>query len=292
MLTTKKRLCFQAVLLLGLVGVTFWTGCSPPGPSALLKGERLLKQERYSEAIDRLEQAVLLMPQEARAWNYLGLAFHYGNQRAKAVLAYNKALNLDRNLVSTKYNLGCAQFELGNYQAAIDSLSAFLALQPQANESSDAQLKIGTAQYELALQAAGAERNRQLEIARRTIDQVINQSPSADALNVAGLILVQRNRMRDALASFRAALQQQPGHAPSLLNLAIVSQQYLNDRRAGLQYYHNFLAVKPRPPGFAAVEEIARQLDLELNPQPGLTSLKWGSGVRRYYETLAEELLK
>ena len=265
MLTTKKRPCFQAVLLLGLVLVTFWSGCTPPGPSALLKGERLLKQERYSEAIAPLEQAVLIMPQEARAWNHLGLAFHYGNQRAKAVLAYQKALNLDRNLVVTRYNLGCAQFELGNYQPAIDSLSAFLALQPQANESSDAQLKIGTAQYELAIQAPGAERNRQLDVARRTIDQVISQSPSAEALNMAGLIHVQKNRMREAMTSFRAALQHQPGHAPALLNLAIVSQQYLNDRRAALQLYHDYLAVQPHSPGFAAVEEIARQLDLELN---------------------------
>lgn len=30
----------------------------------------------------------------------------------------------------------------------------------------------------------------------------------------------------------------------------------------------------------------------ELNPQPGLTSFKWGEGVRRYYEMLAEELLR
>lgn len=30
----------------------------------------------------------------------------------------------------------------------------------------------------------------------------------------------------------------------------------------------------------------------ELNPQPGLTSMKWGEGVRRYYELLADELLK
>ena len=268
MLTTKKRPCFQPVLLLGLVVVTLWTGCTPPGPSALLKGERLLKQERYSDAIVPLEQAVLIMPQEARAWNHLGLAYHYGNQRAKAVLAYQKALNLDRNLVATKYNLGCAQFELGNYQPAIDSLNAFLALQPQANEAPDSQLKIGTCQYELAIQAAGADRNRQLDLARRTIDQVISQSPSADAHNVAGLIHVQRNRMREAMTSFRAALQHQPGHAPALLNLAIVSQQYLNDRRAALQHYRDYLAVQPHPPSFAAVEEIARQLDLELTPQP------------------------
>lgn len=30
----------------------------------------------------------------------------------------------------------------------------------------------------------------------------------------------------------------------------------------------------------------------ELNPQPGLTSMKWGEGVRKYYELLAEELLE
>ncbi len=29
----------------------------------------------------------------------------------------------------------------------------------------------------------------------------------------------------------------------------------------------------------------------ELNPQPGLTSMKWGEGVQRYYEYLADELL-
>ena len=53
---------------------------------------------------------------------------------------------------------------------------------------------------------------------------------------------------------------------PALLNLAIVSQQYLRDRRLALQKYQEYLALKPAPPNAEAVSVVVRQLDQELNP--------------------------
>src|SRR5260221_5778212 len=37
-------------------------GCAPPGPRALLKGERLIRQGKYEQAIQSLQEATRLLP--------------------------------------------------------------------------------------------------------------------------------------------------------------------------------------------------------------------------------------
>src|SRR5580692_90783 len=80
MLTIKKRgrpaLAFVAAVCLTL------TGCAPPGQRALHKGDRLLQDGQYAEAIDQLRLATELLAGEtnsvvpAKAYSLLGLAYH------------------------------------------------------------------------------------------------------------------------------------------------------------------------------------------------------------------------
>src|SRR5437868_5602063 len=77
---------FGASLVLGawcLVLFTF-TGCTPPGPGALLAGQRLVEQGKYPQAVKKLKTATSLLPTNAQAWNYMGLAYHYAGQAAEA----------------------------------------------------------------------------------------------------------------------------------------------------------------------------------------------------------------
>src|SRR5689334_20746417 len=82
------------------------SGCMPGGPRALLSGKRLVEQGKYPQAITKLKAATSLLPTNAQAWNYLGLAYHYAGQNAEAEGAYQRALALDRDLTETHYNLG------------------------------------------------------------------------------------------------------------------------------------------------------------------------------------------
>src|SRR5215475_6473247 len=56
------------------------TGCTPAGPKALLQGEKLIDKGKYSQAIEKLKLATTLIPTNAQAWNYLGVAYHHARQ--------------------------------------------------------------------------------------------------------------------------------------------------------------------------------------------------------------------
>jgi tetratricopeptide (TPR) repeat protein len=254
MLATKKQGRASRVLSLTAAGALLFISCTPPGPRALLKGERLIGEGKYEAAITKLEEATRLLPREAQAWNHLGLAYHGARRFADAIRAYQQALALDHNLAAAQYNLGSLHLERADLNAAITTLTTFTGLQPQSDFG---WLKLGTA----CLRAG------QLDAAERSFNRAlqINNRPPA-ALNGLGLVRMQRRHYAEAYRQFEAALRVQADHAPALLNSAIVAHQFLNDRASALQKYQRYLALKPQPANWEAVDRIARQLDAELHP--------------------------
>ncbi len=130
MLTTKKRDAGSIVLCLAAAGLLPLAGCTPAGPRALLKGERLMRAGNYAAAVAKLEEATQLLPNQPPAWNHLGLAYHGAGRPEEAIRAYQRALALDRNLAAARYNLGCVYLEATNLPAAIGELTTFTSLQP------------------------------------------------------------------------------------------------------------------------------------------------------------------
>jgi Flp pilus assembly protein TadD len=229
-------------------------GCTPPGPRALLAGKRLLETGHAREAVEELKQATALLKTNAIAWDYLGLACHYTGRAEEAERAYRRAFQCDRDLTEAHYNLGCLWLEQNKLEGAKLELMACTGLRANWVEGL---VKLGTVQLRLH-DLGGAE---------KSFRDALRSSPqNAEALNGLGLAQVQRGRPADAKASFTSALKARPQYAPALLNLAIVSQQYLRDRRFALQKYQEYLALKPAPPDAEAVSVLARQLDQELNP--------------------------
>jgi tetratricopeptide (TPR) repeat protein len=77
---------------------------------------------------------------------------------------------------------------------------------------------------------------------------------------------LQRNRPREAALYFSHALKQQPDYAPAVLNLAVVTQVYLNNPPLALQKYREYLALPNRTGHEESVQAAERQLELDLNP--------------------------
>ncbi|MEO6183609.1 MAG: tetratricopeptide repeat protein, partial [Verrucomicrobiota bacterium] len=263
MLTTKKRTQFFVIFLLGLMMMGGWTGCAPAGARALLKGERLIKEGKYAEAVKSFEKVTAALPENAKAWNHLGLGYQYAGEPKKAEHAYQTALKLDRNFAEARYNLGSLYLDQNNLAAAIIDLTTYTQFNPK---NPDGWLKLGLAQKRLGSASVGAEKNRQLDAAKRNIETAQKLRPSAEALNAIGLIQVQRGQPREAIPKFTAALQLQPNFSDALLNLAVVYHQHLNDRRLALVNYRQFLAVAKQAPETTQVQMIVRQLEGELNP--------------------------
>jgi len=250
MLTIKKQGNIALTFALALV---LLTACSPSGPRALEKGQKLMASGKASEAIAKFEQATQLFagesPQaQAQAFNWLGLAYHQAGFADKAAVAYREALKLDRNLAPAAYNLGCLEFERGNNREAADSLNVCLALaRPPEIKESEVYAKLGSVYLNLAgTTVSSVDRNRCYDWARRCFDASLKLEISADAYNGLGVVALNRSRSpSEAVAKFKEALRVQSSFAPAWLNLAVVHHFYLNDHREALHEYRNYLQLVP-----------------------------------------------
>src|SRR2546421_188099 len=244
MLAIKKRRIgrlrgYAACLLLA-----WFCGCTPPGPRALLKGERLIREGKYAEAVESLQTATRLLPKNAQAYNHLGLALHGNKQFAPALAAYKKALALDHKLAAAHYNLGCLYLEQNDPAAASEELTSYTLLQPN---SVDGWLKLGNAQL----------RAHRLDPAEKAFKAALALQPRhPEVLNGLGIIQLQRKRPQEALNYFNLALVQNPKYSPALLNAAVVNHQHLNNSPAALEKYRQYLALQPRPANWESISAL------------------------------------
>src|SRR6266446_2534745 len=177
---------YFAMLALSLV----LCGCTPPGPRALLKGQRLIGQGKYEQAVPVLQEATRLLPKTAQAYNHLGLALHGTKQFAPALAAYKKALALDHKLAAAHYNLGCLYLEQNDPASATEELTSYTLLQ---SGSVDGWLKLGNAQL----------RAHRLDAAEKAFKSALALQPHhPEVLNGLGIIQLQRKRPQEALNYF------------------------------------------------------------------------------------------
>jgi tetratricopeptide (TPR) repeat protein len=245
MLATKIR---AGVMLLSLLAVAvILVACAPPGPRALVRGQKLLEAGKLPAAITELRTATTLLPTNAAAWNYLGVAYHRSGQWTNAVQAYSQALLFDRNLLEARFNLGCLWLEQERWDNARSEFTAYTLRRPNEAEG---WLKLGSVQ----LRARDAAAEKSFREALRV------EANNVEAWNGLGMFFAQRNRGREAADAFTGALKLQTNYAPSLLNLATVLQQQLNDRSGALQRYREYLSLQPRPADWASVNALVQAL--------------------------------
>ena len=121
-MSAKINSVWSAVLFLALI--LTMAGCTPAGPRALLKGKKYLDRGDYADAVSELKTATDLIGTNAAAWNYYGVALQSVGQPDDAVNAYNRALELDRDLLEARLNLGTLFLEQNKPDAAKTEFTA------------------------------------------------------------------------------------------------------------------------------------------------------------------------
>lgn len=268
MLTNQK--CVAAGRLLPLAILTLLAACTPPGPRALLRGEQLLKDGKFNDAIAPLTEASVLLPRHAQAWNHLGLANHQAGRANDALRAYRKALDVDVNLAAARFNLGCLLLEIGQFGAAAGEFAAYTHSQPKAVEG-----WLKRAQAELQAQ--------QFEAADKSYRAALALNPKQpEVWNTLGIVQLYRahgdprrrpERYADAFQAFNQGVQHQSSYAPALFNAALVSHFYLprkpvDHRPFALDKYKAFLALNPSVENLDVIKQVVSQLEADISPKP------------------------
>lgn len=243
----KKISIYSAMMLVALSLVV--AGCTPAGPRAFLQGKKYLDRGDFANAAARFKTATSLLTTNAQVWNYYGVALQNDNQAQAAAAAYQRALDLDRDLVEAHFNLGCLWLEQNQPDAAKIEFTAYTL---RRNNDPAGWLKLGSAQLRLGETVA----------AERSFSSVLALKPGdAEAYNGLGLARIQRGMPRDAVRFFAAAVRADPDFGAAILNLATVSEEYLRDKQTALANYRLYLQLTPRPENWDEVNGLANQLE-------------------------------
>ena len=207
----------------------------------ILRGVDALKEGHNREACSLFEQAAAKSPSLATAWHYLGAARDSLGDRAGALSAWAKALEIqpdypkthtalgliyareadfvnaeaefrksasaDPDDAESHYNLGLALARLGRLDRAIPEFTEAVTLNPRYR---DARMQLGLAYSAKGDTASAVNAYREL----------IRLEPAmAEAHNNLGVVLLQQNDVAAARREFRRALALDPAFAPAQQNV-------------------------------------------------------------------------
>lgn len=156
-------------------------------------GLALLDAKRFEEARGSLESATALKPDEPNVADALGRAYDGIGEVSRAVISFNRAIEINPEMFESYNNLGTVYFKNKDYSLAEANFMAALRLKPQASAS----------RFNLGLSYA---RQSRYADATRELEQVVQVTPrDAEALYELGLAYERVGRENDAVLALKRA---------------------------------------------------------------------------------------
>jgi|GEM_PF-3263560 len=260
----RVRMCAACA---AVVAVSFLAGCAKPrGSEALKEGAAALEEGSVGVAVQLLEQAredLKELTPHTKALNYLGMAYREQGRPDKAQEALVACLRLDPAFHEARYNLGVVYFERGNFTGAKEQLEHYT--------------KRDAKHYLAACYLASAYlRTNDATKARALYESLVERIPRetayaefrAQVANGLGVIAAKRGEAREAASHFQESLRHDATFAEAQLNLAVLNQTRLQNKREAAEHYRQFLAARPDSPHAETARRAAEQLQRELAPAP------------------------
>lgn len=259
-MATRQNLYFIVIASWVFAGL----GCKPPGAKALFNGEKLLQKGNAKAAIIEFEKAVQILPEEWRAWNYLGLARHRADDLNGASEAFQKSVKIagerrnspDDPSFVLYFNQGRLNLDRGRLADAQRQLHTFASQKPTFKS--------------LFWLAEAFRQNGDMLQAQKTYQLALNENNSSPVVhNRHGLVQLKLKNYSGAITSFREALELQPEFNHAQLNLALtyhlhVPPDYPNRETLAFEAFKTYVKNNPEPA--VGVQKMMDALEVKLNP--------------------------
>ena len=209
-------------------------------------GRGLMKREQLDEAHRHIRRALELDPRGTSALQNMGELLRKRKRYREAVESYRKVLRIQRWNELAYGGMGMALFELKRYEEAAGAMAKALSLKPDLPGAPALRLFLGRAlqalgrlgeadeQFRLAVEAEPGDPQPLLELANLRMEQKRPQeaarhldrarelsSGNPALLHAVAETLRRQRRLPDAIASYRAAIDLDPGYAPPHAGLGI-----------------------------------------------------------------------
>jgi superkiller protein 3 len=261
------------------------------------QGNAAQKAENYSQAEAIYRRIIQLEPNNAKAYNHLGIALYYiQGKLEEALAAYRQAIQLDPKDAKAYYNLGTALSNQGKLEEALAAYRQAIQLDPKSAKAynnlgivlkNQGKLEEAIAAYRQAIQldpksdkaynnlGTALSNQGKLEEAIAAYRQAIQLDPkSAKAYNNLGIVLKNQGKLEEAIVAYRQALKLPDNidppastHALSHNGIGLVLQQQGNLEQA-IEEYQKSVQIDPNYPiASNNLQEAERLLSLRRNPQ-------------------------
>ena len=174
----------------------------------------LLEQKMFCELASQAEQLSVQYPNTPDIWNILGIAHKELGFLDNAILAFNKALELNANYPDPYNNLGVALHAQGKLPEAVEAFNKALALKP---DFSHAYNNIGNVYKDLG----------NFDHAMVALNNAVSNQPNyAEPHYTIGTILQEQGKLEPAILAFQKAISLKPDYVRAHYNLGISLKLY------------------------------------------------------------------
>lgn len=228
------------------------TGCEKSPQDSLVDGERHLADKNYSKAVEAFEKASSALPNNANAWNKLGMAHQYLGNFLEAREAYLRTIEIDRTLPDVYYNFGNLLLDHDQVTEAVTYLKNYCFLVP---DSARGHLSLATAQRKSGMIPEAIESLNKARLLEKNDPNILNE---------LALAYYQNNDPAQAMTYLRYVNDQFPDFAPAVLNTAVILQNAGDQSDLALQTFRQYLTMNPPADKAAKVREIIAKIENQL----------------------------
>ncbi len=172
---------------------------------------KAVQEERWTDAISSLTEAVLLNPDDAQCYNLRGLAFGGIGDLDSAIRDFKRARSLAPDDQAVCNNLGTCYLRKYQFDNAIKCYKKALEIDPRDVR---ALTNVGIAYSKKADQASANTGDKYIRLSLTAFDQAISEDPSFPvAFRERGLLHTIRGRYQDAIADLTRAIELDASYA-------------------------------------------------------------------------------